>query len=103
MSVAIFNKSVYQNQYACYIINEKEKMAKTKAKKEKEVTLETIMWNCRVVMRNKCGKSANRDAVLALGFLKFAGDKFEQRRQEINRLVRQPIIYIFFKINDSTN
>ncbi|GBU29356.1 type I restriction-modification system, DNA-methyltransferase [Treponema sp. R8-4-B8] len=58
-------------------------MAKTRAKKEKEVTLETIMWNCRVVLRNKCSKSANRDTVLALVFLKFAGDKFEQRRQEI--------------------
>ena len=57
--------------------------AKAKAKKEKEVTLETIMWNCRVALRNKCSKSANRDAVLALVFLKFAGDKFEQRRQEI--------------------
>ena len=58
-------------------------MAKTRAKKEKEATLETIMWNCRVVLRNKSSKSANRDAVLALVFLKFAGDKFEQRRQEI--------------------
>jgi len=58
-------------------------MAKVRTKKEKEVTLETIMWNCRVVLRNKCSKSANRDAVLALVFLKFAGDKFEQRRQEI--------------------
>jgi type I restriction enzyme M protein len=58
-------------------------MAKTRAKKEKEVTLETIMWNCRVALRNKCGKAANRDAVLALVFLKFAGDKFERRRKEI--------------------
>ena len=62
-------------------------MAKTKRKNEKAsaklLTLETIMWNCRVALRNKCSKSANRDAVLALVFLKFAGDKFEQRRQEI--------------------
>ena len=60
---------------------DRARMAKTREKKE--VTLETIMWNCRVALRNKCSKAANRDAVLALVFLKFAGDKFEQRQKEI--------------------
>jgi len=36
------------------------------------------MWNCRVVLYNKCSKSANQDAILVLVFLKFAGDKFER-------------------------
>ncbi|MDR2133962.1 MAG: type I restriction-modification system subunit M N-terminal domain-containing protein, partial [Treponema sp.] len=49
----------------------------------KELTLEQVLWNCRVVLRNKCNKPDNRDAVLALIFLKFAGDKFEKRRKEI--------------------
>jgi type I restriction enzyme M protein len=57
-------------------------MAKS-PKAAKELTLEQVLWNCRVVLRNKCNKPDNRDAVLALIFLKFAGDKFEKRRNEI--------------------
>jgi type I restriction enzyme M protein len=57
-------------------------MAKS-PKAVKALTLEQVLWNCRVVLRNKCNKPDNRDAVLALIFLKFAGDKFEKRRNEI--------------------
>ena len=57
-------------------------MAKA-VKKDKEITLETILWNCRVALRGVGSTEKNRDAVIGLVFLKFAGDKFEKRRREI--------------------
>lgn len=54
-----------------------------KEKKEKEVTLETVLWNCRVALRGYGSFEKNRDAVIGLAFLKFASDKFEKRRKEI--------------------
>ena len=55
----------------------------TKAKKEGEVSLETVLWNCRVALRGVGTTEKNRDAVIGLVFLKFAGDKFEKRRKEL--------------------
>jgi len=55
----------------------------TKAKVNKELSLESILWNCRVALRGLGGNEKNRDAVMGLVFLKFAGDKFEKRRAEI--------------------
>lgn len=52
-------------------------------KKEKEVTLEQVLWNCRVALRGFGSFEKNRDAVIGLSFLKFASDKFEKRRREI--------------------
>lgn len=52
-------------------------------KKEKEVSLETVLWNCRVALRGIGSTEKNRDAVIGLVFLKFAGDKFEKRRAEL--------------------
>ena len=57
-------------------------MAKA-TKKDKEVTLETVLWNCRVALRGVGSTEKNRDAVIGLTFLKFAGDKFERRRAEL--------------------
>lgn len=57
-------------------------MAKN-TKKEKEVSLETVLWNCRVALRGVGSTEKNRDAVIGLVFLKFAGDKFERRRAEL--------------------
>ena len=57
-------------------------MAKA-AKKDKEVSLETVLWNCRVALRGIGSSEKNRDAVISLVFLKFAGDKFEKRRAEL--------------------
>mgnify|MGYP000962200645 CR=1 FL=1 len=55
-----------------------------KVAKVKEVSLEQIMWNCRNALRGTVGgNEKNRDTVLGLVFLKFAGDKFEKRRAEI--------------------
>ena len=58
-------------------------MAKVKKKIEKEVTLEQVLWNCRVALRGVGSTDKNRDAVIGLCFLKFAGDKFEKRRAEL--------------------
>ena len=58
-------------------------MAKVAKKKEQEVSLETVLWNCRVALRGVGSTEKNRDAVIGLAFLKFAGDKFEKRRAEI--------------------
>lgn len=52
-------------------------------KKEIQVSLETVLWNCRVALRGVGSTEKNRDAVIALVFLKFAGDKFEKRRREL--------------------
>ena len=57
-------------------------MART-TKKEVQVSLETVLWNCRVALRGIGSTEKNRDAVIALVFLKFAGDKFEKRRTEL--------------------
>jgi type I restriction enzyme M protein len=49
-----------------------------------EQSLESIMWNCRNVLRGTVGgNEKNRDAVMGLVFLKFAGDKFDKRREAI--------------------
>ena len=49
-----------------------------------EQSLESIMWNCRNALRGTVGgNEKNRDTVMGLVFLKFAGDKFEKRRTEI--------------------
>lgn len=53
------------------------------AKKEESVSLETVLWNCRVALRGVGSTDKNRDAVIGLCFLKFAGDKFEKRRAEL--------------------
>lgn len=60
-------------------------MAKATKKVEKEVSLETVLWNCRVALRGVGSTEKNRDAVIGLCFLKFAGDKFEKRRAELIR------------------
>lgn len=56
----------------------------TKAvKKTQELTLEQVLWNCRVDLRGVGSLDKNRDAVISLVFLKFAGDKFIKRRKEL--------------------
>jgi len=52
-----------------------------KAAKPQEISLESIMWNCRNAVRGTVGgNEKNRDAVMGLVFLKFVGDKFEKQR-----------------------
>lgn len=57
-------------------------MAKA-TKKTQELTLEQVLWNCRVDLRGVGSLDKNRDAVISLVFLKFAGDKFEKRRKAL--------------------
>lgn len=58
-------------------------VAKKTTKAVKEVTLEQVLWNCRVALRGVGSMEKNRDAVIGLVFLKFASDKFEARRAEL--------------------
>lgn len=52
--------------------------------KVKEVSLEQTLMNCRNALRGTVGgNEKNRDTVMGLVFLKFAGDKFEKRRAEL--------------------
>ena len=57
-------------------------MAK-KTKNNDAQSLESVLYNCRVALRGYGSTEKNRDAVIGLVFLKFAGDKFEARRKEI--------------------
>ena len=53
------------------------------AKKDKQLSLEDVLWNCRNDLRTVGSPEKNRDSVISLVFLKFAGDKFEKRYNEI--------------------
>lgn len=54
-----------------------------KQAKNEAVSLETVLWECRVALRGYGTTEKNRDAVISLVFLKFAGDKFAKRREEL--------------------
>lgn len=56
---------------------------KSTKKNDSELTLEQVLWNCRVALRGVGSIEKNRDAVISLVFLKFAGDKFNNRRKEL--------------------
>ena len=43
----------------------------------KEVTLETILWNCRVALRGIGSTEKNRDAVIGLVFLNQTTGRFQ--------------------------
>ena len=56
---------------------------KTTIKKTKEETLENILFNCRDYLRGKAQMTDKRDLLLTLVFVKFLGDRFNQRREQI--------------------
>jgi type I restriction enzyme M protein len=78
-------------KYKGSIIDEEESTSDIEAlifnelKKEKRTGLEAILWKCANILRTK-EKSDNRKAVLGLVFLKFVGDKFTKRQEEIRNL-----------------
>ena len=55
----------------------------SKPKVEKIPSLETVLMNCRNDLRGYGSFERNRDAVIGLAFLKFASDKFYDRRKEL--------------------
>ena len=57
-------------------------MAK-KAKVEKELRLEDILFNCRDQLRGKASMADKRDLLLTLVFLRFIGEKFADQREII--------------------
>lgn len=56
-------------------------MAKTTAKKQK--SFEETLWDSAIRLRNSVEPSEYKHIVLGLIFLKFASDKFEERRNEL--------------------
>lgn len=52
-------------------------------KKMVELSLEQVLWSCRVALRGIGSAEKNRDAVIGLVFLKFASDKFEKQRDAL--------------------
>ncbi len=60
----------------------------TTKKIKKEETLETILFNCRDYLRGKAQMTDKRDLLLTLVFVKFLGDRFNQRREQIAQEVR---------------
>lgn len=75
-------------------------MAK-KEKKNEGLSLESVLWNCRVALRGYGSTEKNRDAVIGLVFLKFAGEKFEKRRKEI--IEEQPDLPMLMEMPVSYN
>lgn len=65
-----------------------------KAKKVKEKKLEDILFDCRNVLRGKVEQADNRNAVMGLIFLKFAGDKFEVRRKQLREQYGDNTIFL---------
>lgn len=61
---------------------------KSTPKKTKEETLETILFNCRDYLRGKAQMTDKRDLLLTLVFVKFIGDRFNQRREQIAEEVK---------------
>ena len=57
-------------------------------KKIKEETLETILFNCRDYLRGKAQMTDKRDLLLTLVFIKFLGDRFNQRCEKIAEEVK---------------
>ena len=81
-------------------IMEEITMPKATKKKVENVSLETVLWNCRVALRGVGSTDKNRDAVIGLCFLKFAGDKFEKRRAELKEeysSINENDIHIFLE------
>lgn len=60
---------------------------KAAAKKVKEETLETILFNCRDYLRGKAQMTDKRDLLLTLVFIKFLGDRFlhQQKRKPLHK------------------
>lgn len=78
-----------------------EKTTKSKkATKVKEETLETVLWNCRVALRGVGSLEKNRDAVIGLVFLKFAGDKFQKRRKELENTYKDKPELLKYAVED---
>lgn len=56
-----------------------------KSAKTKELRLEDILFNCRDLLRVKASVADKRDLMLTLVFLRFIGEKFTLRREEVRQ------------------
>lgn len=54
-----------------------------KAKKEKQKSLEDILWECRNKLRNNASMTTKRDMLLTLVFLRFICSRFNEQRDKI--------------------
>ncbi|MBC7749782.1 MAG: type I restriction-modification system subunit M N-terminal domain-containing protein, partial [Methylotenera sp.] len=60
-----------------------EKAPKNEAKVKKEKSIEETLWDSANKLRGTVESSEYKHVVLGLIFLKFASDKFEERRKEL--------------------
>ena len=58
-------------------------MAKSKATPKNQKSIEESLWESANKLRGKVESSEYKHVVLGLIFLKFASDKFEERKQEL--------------------
>jgi hypothetical protein len=63
--------------------HEKERMAKKKTAKKKTKSFEETLWDSANKLRGSVEPAEYKHVVLSLIFLKFASDKFTERREEI--------------------
>lgn len=93
---------IIENEHSLFVGagNEDNLMARVAKAKNTEVSLETVLWNCRVALRGIGSTEKNRDAVIGLVFLKFAGDKFEKDANKLRKSIKMTIQnwLKFFKI-----
>jgi len=54
-----------------------------KNEKEEDVNLESVLCDCRVALKRVGTTEKNRDTIISLVFLKFAGDKFKKHSEKI--------------------
>ena len=80
------------------------KAKNSKSKKNVELKLEDILWNCREILRGNASMATRRDMILTLVFLKFISEKFYRQREKIRadmlardlppeRFMEQPSFY----------
>lgn len=67
------------------IITTMAKKAKTK-KEEKNLNLESILFNCRDYLRGSASLNDKRDVILTLVFLRFIGEKFDDAQAEMRQM-----------------
>lgn len=62
---------------------------KTKDKDNKQLNLESILFNCRDYLRSNASLNDKRDLLLTLVFLRFIGEKFDEEQEKMRAMFRE--------------